>query len=380
MRFRTYCGVVGLILLSGATLATQARSAEQSASATNAGPNIEELKYVDGLKSMGLLYYANIVHSRLAGDTGDVIRAAEPLVGPRKTASEALAFIAKQPDQDSEPVWAMKLTVANSCYGSGMYSNAQEIYESFFKRFPDGPTEGLSTFYVTSGCQYAKMLLLTGQDSAALNVYRTALKGKKYMERSDRRRILAEMAELMVKIAATTAGDEQMALLKEAHKICEDLLWMQDVWFGKAIALLAHIKMLEGDSDGAQKLVNENWDILNQIDDMLKENPSLDLLKISPLANCHYVLGVFMQDEAEKLLAGGDKEKAVGLLIDRGTGKTKEGKDKRIPGALQHMTIVFTDYPSSIWASDARERSRKMLEMLKPHPDVGANPAGPIDK
>ena len=30
-------------------------------------------------------------------------------------------------------------------------------------------------------------------------------------------------------------------MLKEAEKFCDDLLWKQDIWFGKAIVMKAHV-------------------------------------------------------------------------------------------------------------------------------------------
>jgi len=353
-------------------------SAIAQEAAPDNGPKIdpaaaEEIKYAEGLNKLGLSYYADIVISKIKGNDGGLRTVAEikSKVGMKKFA-EALAIVAKQPDQDSQPVWAMKLTVADGYYGWGMYTNAQAIYQSFFKKFPDGPPATLSTFYVSSGYKYAQMMLLTGQDEAALGAYRATLKATNHMERAEQRQILAEMSELMVKISANpkTPADEQKALMEEASRICKDvLMWVQDVWFGKAIALLAHIKMLQGDVDGSQKLVEENWDILKQIDDMLRqdasENPDLDLLKISPLANCHYTLGVMMQTEGEKLLAAGTKDKALVLLMGKPTGATDPKKPKRTMGALHHLMTVFADYSATSWAPDAGARGQKLLDLLR---------------
>jgi tetratricopeptide (TPR) repeat protein len=351
-----------------------AQEAEAKAPAADAGPKIdpavaEELRYADGLNALGLSYYANLVLANIKGDDGGrkVVSEIKSLVGIKKF-PEANALIAKQPDQDSQAVWAMKLTVADGYYGWGMYTNAQSLYESFFKKFSDGPPEALNDFYTKSGYKYAQMMLLTGQDKAALDAFRATLKAKN-MDRAFKRQIQTEMAELMVKVAAKATGDERKKLFEEIRKICDEILWVQDVWFGKAIVMLAHIKMLQGDVDGAQKLVDDYWDQLKAIDDMLREDAKEqgdELLKISPMANCHYMLGVIMQDEAEKLIAAnGEKEKIIALLVGKVTGKKADGKDKRTFGALQHLMTVFASYPSTSWAPDAGLRGQKVQERLQ---------------
>ncbi len=373
--------VAAAIAAGGAGVTAVVAVAEKEAPKPVAAAAIVETTNAQSTASMS----ASKVH---IGDTAVVTTATTPETGTLKDADgltnlsdirslcaakkfpKALAIIAKQPDQDSLPVWAMRLSVADGYYTWGMYSNAQAIYQSFFNKYPDGPTETLRPVYVASAYKYVQMMLLTGQESVALGAYRAILKDKT-MERAVQRQIEAEMAELIVKMAANpkTPAAQQKSLMDEASRICKDsLMWVQDVWFGKAIVLLAHIKMLQGDIDGSQKVVDENWDILKQIDDMLrkdaKENPDIDWLKISPLANCHYMLGVIMQNEAEKLLAAGDKAKAIILLTGKATDTKTDSAPHRSFGAFQHLTTVFAEYPASSWALDAEARCRKMQESL----------------
>ena len=61
-----------------------------------------------------------------------------------------------------------------------MYTNAQTIYEGFFKKFPDGPPEDLNEFYIKSGYRYAQMLLLLGRDTAALDAVSCRPEGQEY--------------------------------------------------------------------------------------------------------------------------------------------------------------------------------------------------------
>src|ERR1039458_2814439 len=112
-----------------------AKAPEAGAKAADAGPAIdpavaEELKYADGLNALGLSFYADIVLSKIKegadGGRKDVLKV--KALAQIKKFDQALAIIAKQPDQDGQPVWAMKLSMADIYYGWGMYTNAQAIY------------------------------------------------------------------------------------------------------------------------------------------------------------------------------------------------------------------------------------------------------------
>ena len=70
----------------------------------------EELKYADGSNALGRSYYANIVLDRIRRPDGGRKGVIEvKALANFKKFDEAIAMIAKQPDQDSQPVWAMKL-------------------------------------------------------------------------------------------------------------------------------------------------------------------------------------------------------------------------------------------------------------------------------
>ena len=216
---------------------------------------------------------------------------------------------------------------------------------------------------------WAQTMAMNGQERAALDVYRSALKIEN-IERPVNRQLQVEMAELIVKIGSGAPADEQKKLFKEARKIFERILWVPDIWFVRAVMVLAQMKVNEGDVGGANKRLDDLWVQLKAIHDMLREyakgTGDQELLKISPMAECHYRLGVIMQDEAEKLIAANvDKNLITALLAGTTASAAKDGKEIRSPGALQHLTVVFTDYPSSIWAADARERSQKIRDALK---------------
>jgi TolA-binding protein len=147
-------------------------------------------------------------------------------------------------------------------------------------------------------------------------------------------------------------------------------MWQQDVWYGKAVAYKAHVKVMRGDLEGASKLLEDKdiGKILQDIDSSLKEevdkggDPSL--LKLSPMAECRYLLGVMLQAEAWKLIdAGGEskeKDRIVAFLLG-----PKRAEGGRGEGALQHFANVFIGYPGTSWAPDAGRRMRQIKEWIE---------------
>jgi tetratricopeptide (TPR) repeat protein len=323
----------------------------------------QELDYAEWLNRQGLPDYAEMVLKRLnVSESGSQMKVLQ-LEGllSRGKFDDARKVIAAQPNQDSQDVWAMKTAMANYYYMWGKYTNAQAIYSDFFKRYSSGPPESMTQFYVESGYNYQQLLVMTGKEREAVEVFQNILKAK--LEKALRRRVLCEMGDLMVRTAEKYPS-EKASYLPEVKKIFNEILWQQDLWFGKAIVLMAHVKMMENDIDGAMKLIDGYKPQLDEIDKSLKNQEAEtheQLTRLSPMAECRYLMGVIMQTEAEKLIAaGGDKEKIVTLLA----GKKLAG-GKRSAGALQNFLIVFVDYSTTSWAPDAAARAKKVEEILK---------------
>ncbi len=138
------------------------------------------------------------------------------------------------------------------------------VYQDFFEKYPDGPSKALNEFYMNSAYKYAQMLILMGQDKAALTAYKNVLKAK--VEEDIKRKIMAETAELMLKLAKDAEPDERKKLFTETEKLLDDLLWRQDLWSGKAIVMKAHMKLIEGDIneecfEKTKAIARENKDI-----------------------------------------------------------------------------------------------------------------------
>ncbi len=324
-----------------------------------------EIRYAEALQKMGLPDYAEFVVNRLAAEHPE----AKPYVKVLKLQSlvsvgrfdEVRELIGREPDPESQETWAMKLALADGYYAWGRYPEAQGIYESLFKKYPNGPPESLNQFYVNSAYKYAQMLILMGNREAAISAYEHLRKAR--MEQHIERQVAGEMAEQLLKVAEDKAPRERGPLLEKARKLAEELLWVQDLWFGKAIVILAHLKVLEGDVPGAMELVEDYKDQLKQIDDILREQAGEsgeELTKLSPMAECRYLLGVMLQEQAEKLIKnGGGRDEIISLLAGQVTAS-----GKRRPGALQHLLTVFIGYPGTSWAPDAGARATQVENLL----------------
>lgn len=323
-----------------------------------------ELQYAQALTEMGLPDYAEIVYTRIDDPQASGwirVIALQGLIAQGRF-DEVKAIIAREPDQDSQDTWAMKLALGDGFYAWGRYGEAQGIYESLFRAYPDGPPEAINDFYMNSAYKYAQMLILMGERRQALAAYDRVLKAK--VETHVRRQVLGEKAELMLQIADSARGEERDKLLAEVEQICNDLLWVQDLWFGKAIVLLAHTRMLQGNVDGASRLIEDYRPQLRAIDEVLRQQAKETgepLAKLSPMAQCRYLLGSMMHDQAKALLeSGGDRERVVELLAGK---PRKDGS--RGAGALQHFLNVFIGYPATPWAPQAGWRAQEVENILK---------------
>jgi len=324
-----------------------------------------EVHYATRLLEAGMADYSQRVIER-SGLPAEVITMLQlRTLGALGKFDEARALIGRRPDQHSAETWSLKAMLADAYFAWGRYGEARGIYTSFFERFPDGPSEDVKLFFIESAYKYAQMLILMGEPDAAVRAFDTALKARP--ERHIQRQILGEQAELLMSLASRTEGGARTRYLAQAEPIITTLLWVQDVWFGKAIVMLAHSKVLQGDLAEAMRLIEDYTPELRRIDDALKaesEETGQDLTKLSPMAQCRYMLGVMLQDEAENLLKAGDHARAKELLIGTVTGRRQDGSEARTAGALQHFLNVFVRYPNTTWAPEAGNRFQQVRDKL----------------
>lgn len=316
---------------------------------------LDELKYVEQLNNWGMADYAQVVLEKLAGIPGIEVHLKrlkiQTFIAVGKF-DEVDKIIAKEPNQDGPIAWGLKLAKADGYYSWGKYQEAQALYDAFFLKYPGGPSPDLNDFYMESAYKYAQMLLLMGKRPEAMMAYKNILKAKlpAYVERQ----VWAETAEIILTVADETEDvAKRDAMIKEVEDLCGKILWVQDLWFGKAIVYLAHIEVIRDKPENAEKLIKEYKGQLEDIDRSLQESAKDgdDLTKLSPMAQCRYLIGTMMQDVAIKELKKGNKQKAIDLLLGKDLGK-----GQRTNGALHHFINVFVRYPSTSWAPDAGVR------------------------
>ena len=220
-------------------------------------------------------------------------------------------LIAAEKDPESAETWAMKSSMADYLFAFGRYDEAFGIYQGLFKKYGDKPPKGLESFYFNSLYKYGQMLLRTQKTKLAVDIYKALL--ALAPEPAIRRNIAFEHAELLVNVAEDEkpGSKERTAFLDRGEAAVKDLLWEQDLWFAKGVALLARIRVLRGDLDGAQSLVRDYMRTIDQIDEALREQEPEAAARISPVAQLRYLTGRMYFEEARKLLdAAGDGDLA----------------------------------------------------------------------
>ncbi|MFO7937771.1 MAG: tetratricopeptide repeat protein [Kiritimatiellia bacterium] len=271
-------------------------------------------------------------------------------------------------DKNSAEYWALVLSKADALYAFQKYEEADKLYKRFFTKVAK-PTPELASFYRDSAYKYAQMLLYLGKESEALDAYRRLVNNPKIkLEEGQARNVYAEMAELMLKLVPETKDKkEKTAMLKEAEGIVDKLLWKQDVWFGKAIVMKAHIAVFRNDIAGAQELVENYLPQLKIIhDSLLKEDPdgSRGWLRMSPMPQCRYLLAKLLLDEAKAEMKkdNPDEELIKSLFLGERDPETKKRKGN---GALNHFLNVFLRFPESKWAAAAGAGSEEVRNIIE---------------
>ena len=257
---------------------------------------------------------------------------------------------------------------AQALIDAGKVDEAAKIYETFLRQFPTGPSKLEKDFYVECAFKYAQMLQFLGEDTDALEAFQAILRLE--TKTDFHRQVSAMTAELMLKIASSDVKNRQK-YLDNISNISYKLLWKTDQWFSKGIVMRAHVKYLQGDSVGATKLLEDYRSQLDILSPLFENSElyfgCLNLNAINPMAEAHYIMGLIIQKEAEKLLKSGEaKEKARILLVGR-TEAPQPSDDNPLvrPGALQHFVTVSTRYPRSIWAAAAHEHAKQIEVSLK---------------
>ncbi|MFA6633685.1 MAG: hypothetical protein WCU90_15390, partial [Kiritimatiellia bacterium] len=337
---KIFCGRLMLLLSVVAPLcAAFAQNAVEDAALR------EELRYIELLQQMRMPDIADEVIAETKKrfpEAGALLKVSETkgLLSQGRF-DEVQKAIDAIPDKNGVEFWALTLAKADAYYAFGKYADADKLYLTFFKKI-EKPTGALVTFYRDSAYKYVQMLLYLGKDREALAAFRNLFKVP--LEEAVERQVRADMAELMLKLLPDEKKKEDRdKMMKETETNVDKLLWKQDVWFGKAIVMKAHLFLMRGDLKGAQELVENYMPQLKTIhDSLVKQDPdgSQGMLRMSPMPQCRYLLAVLLMDEAmaEAKKDKADEERIKDLLVgekDAQTGKRKQN------GAFNHFINVF---------------------------------------
>ena len=359
------CGMVLLWSVVCPFACTLAQTAEEEVALR------EELKYINALQQALMPDLAEEV----IGQTGARFQWPEAVTELKvaKTKGQLLQgkfdevqkVIDAIPDKNGVEFWASTLAKADAYYAYGKYPDADKLYLEFFKKV-DKPAGLLVPFYRESAYKYAQMLLYLGKEREALPAFRNLFKVP--LEDEMERQIRADMAELMLKLApGVQKKEEKDKMLKEAEEMVDKLLWKQDVWFGKAIVMKAHVFLLRGDVAGAQELVENYMPQLKTIhDSVAQQDPdgSQGYLRMSPMPQCRYLLAVLLMDEAmaEAKKDGANEDRIKDLLLGERDPQTRQRKGN---GAYNHFLNIFIRFPENQWAADAGERAETLRNFIQ---------------
>lgn len=348
-------------------------SAPQAATAAPQGADARreavklEVRYVNLLNEAGLAEYADFVLKDVQAKYPEA-KAVLKTAALEQTLrlgrfDEAKKAIAAEKDQDAPETWAMRLLMADYLFTRGRYPEAEAIYGGLFKKYGAAPPEAIAEFYAQSCYKFSQMLIFLGREKDAIETYRKllAIKG---LDQGTVRQATFELAQLLVKRAGSEEKEAKAKTLAEAKGLVNKLFWKLDIWFGRSVALLAHMRVMEGSPDTAQKLVEEYMDQFDEIDAQLERQGAeqgVDLSPLSPVAECRYLIGTILADEADKALAENAKNPPK-------TPAAREKAEEKVAGmyydAYVNLVNVYVNYPSYAWAMEAMDRTEKIAAEL----------------
>ncbi len=317
-----------------------------------ADPVSDELTFANGLVNLGFPDYAEKVVAALLKTNPEAKAQAAAvkikILANRGKFDEAEALVKSLPPDNPETL-VMRLTLGDMFYAWGKMPKAREVYDAFFKQYPQGPPKELVKFFGESAYKYAQMLLNSGDMAGAVQAYRYVILSKP--ETDIMRGVQTEMAEMLFKLGQKSTGEAQKKYFDEARKICLEIQWGgTDVAFGKTVVIMAHMALMGGDKAGARKTIADYMPMLKSIDESLKEERGA--IKYSPMAQCKFMLGTLGEEDLRA------------MIEQAGQANSKEIKE--LAGqTLSYYYTVLINYPTSAWAGDAGKRGEALVDFLR---------------
>ena len=312
----------------------------------------DEFRFASALIEWGFPDYADKVVQQILRqfpsqqDRAKLIQA-EVLISRRKfTEAEDLV---KAMGAGNPKAQAITLALAKGYYAMGETEKAKQLYNDFFKLYEGKvPTDpDLLRFYQDSAYQFGQMLETAGDKEGAIKAYARVLSSNP--DRNTTRLLQAQQAELYVQVAQSGPVDQREKNLTAAKKLCDEIQWGGlDIPFGQSIITAAHIEIVRGNTAAAQKVLQNNLDILKEIDTYLKDSGLP--MSVSPMAGARFLLGDLLEKDANAL------------------SKNKEKVNEAIQTyarALTEFYNVFAKYGDSDWGSQAGMRAQQIKTILE---------------
>ena len=268
--------------------------------------------------------------------------------------------------------WALNLSMANEYYARSMMPQCRQIYEEFFKTVTN-PGADLLDFYLDSGFNWAQICMREKKFDEAVEMFDKLL--SKPLPDDRWCAVALEEVELLLRLAEDIPADTKDKQAKAKRKKYIDtatlrvdkLLWKRELIlvFGKAIAMKAHIEMLNGNPDKAQTLVNDYMEVLSEIHrNLVEQDPEgkLGYVRASPMPECRYLLAKMLWDAAQ---AEAKKPNRNDDFIKNALFGKREGKKRNGLGAYNHAINVYAKYTDSSWAADAAEMTKAIEAFVK---------------
>lgn len=323
---------------------------------------LEELDYVQALINNAFADFANDVIEKAKkrwpdADVQFFASEIRSLLGMGKF-DEAEKRIAALPERSGSKYWAARLEVANYYAAYNRKDECTAIYKEFFAKYPKPPKD-LFAFYTQACYAYGQILMRDENLKEAVEVYSSLLEILKKGDESDWCLIACETSDIYIKLANETKNKAaRLDYIKKAGKMADEMIWKQHipVYFGRAIAMKAHVELMLGNVQKAQSFVSEYMPMLKDIHDrIISSDPQkkLGLAKLSPMPQCRYMLAEMLWREAKKEYSKQpkrDDERVKALLFGERVGGRRNGA-----GAYNHALNVFINHPESSWSSKAGE-------------------------
>ena len=363
---------LALVLSLSAVFPAVAQDAQSGEKSDELDPRIkEEIAYVEALVYAGFPRFAETVIAETKKkwpESEALFFAIEIrnllLLGKGEEVNKMIAAL---PDRKGSKYWAARLEVALDHNNRSRKEQSLKEFDDFFKNNANPPKE-LRELVRTAHWARAQIYMSmkryhdAAKDCEAIMADLAKLKDKDEELANNWCSCACEAADLYLRVASEIPNvKDRKKDLDSAKKIISQLLWMRDryVYFGRAIAMKAHLEFLSGRLDRSQGVIDDYMTDLADIHDQLeKSDPDgrYGLLKLSPMPQCRYLLADMLWKEAQKKSKGlTDLSKVKGELGDLLFGARGKNGKRNNAGAYNHAINVYIRYPYSPWASAAEK-------------------------